>query len=288
MTYRITHSIQYHYDPAVELAPHDIRLQPRTDSFQTLKDFTLEIDPQPLGQTLTLDAMGNLVTRCWWPPIPMASLLVTAHATVETHCENPFDYLLEPWANQLPLDYPRSQYDSLSLYLNDSKPLFLSSAPISAWAQSLLCECDFRVTDFLFRLTQEIYEGYTYQQREEGAPYPPTITYQTKQGSCRDFVLLFMSACHAVELASRFVSGYEEGSPDHEQTLHAWVEVYLPGAGWRGYDPTLGLAVGDRHIALAAHRFPDLTAPISGRYRGQTQSIMCPEVSIRRIEDQEG
>lgn len=77
-----------------------------------------------------------------------------------------------------------------------------------------------------------------------------------------------MAACRGMGLATRFVSGYEAGDPDHDQTLHAWVEVYLPGAGWRGYDPTMGLVVCDRHVALVTSAWPQHTTPIAGGLRG--------------------
>ena len=282
MTYQITHSLQYDYEPAVELAPHDIRLQPRMDAYQVLEKFELDIIPKPLGTTLTLDSLGNLVTRCWWPRSPISRLSVTARSKVKTQCENPFNYLLEPWAMTLPMDYPRSQLSSLSPYLNDSNLGFSDSSTVADWAQTILADCDFNTSQFLSTLTQTIYEQWHYQIREEGNPLPPIVTWQTRQGSCRDFVVLFMAACTAVGLASRFVSGYEEGDPAHSQTLHAWVEVFLPGAGWRGYDPTMGLAVCDRHIALVAHRVPGLTTPITGGYRGQTQASMQSAVTLHK------
>ena len=107
------------------------------------------------------------------------------------------------------------------------------------------------------------------ETRDHGAPLPPSITFQKKRGACRDLVLLFMAVCRRFGLASRFVSGYQEGDPDMEQRhLHAWAEVYIPGGGWRGYDPSHGLVVADRHIALAASYAPEGTAPVKGSFRG--------------------
>nr|WP_277874380.1 MULTISPECIES: transglutaminase family protein [unclassified Leptolyngbya] len=118
---------------------------------------------------------------------------------------------------------------------------------------------------FLWELNQQIFNTCQHIVREQGDPFPPGLTWKTKTASCRDMTVLFIEACRAMGLAARFVSGYHEGDPDWKQRhLHAWAEVYLPGAGWRGYDPTQGLAVGDRHIALVAAPNSRTTVPISG------------------------
>lgn len=283
MEYKITHSLEYQYEQAVELLHHDVCLQPRTDAFQRLERFDLVIEPTPIGTTLCLDPMGNLVTRCWWPQFNKTDRLsIVANSISQTHCSNPFNYLLEPWALSFPIDYPRSQFESLSPYLNNAG-FDLNSSTIQEWAMDLAFQCDFNSVQFLSALNQFIYQEFSYQSREVGEPFPPHVTWRERQGSCRDFVVLFMAACHGVGLASRFVSGYEEGSPDHEQTLHAWAEVYLPGAGWRGYDPTLGLVVCDRHISLAAHWFPKMTTPVNGGHRGQSPSSLNSKVKIEVI-----
>ncbi|WP_225322951.1 transglutaminase family protein [Synechococcus sp. RSCCF101] len=121
---------------------------------------------------------------------------------------------------------------------------------------------------FLWQLNQRIFDRCSHEVRHQGDPYPPSVTWSSRQGSCRDMAVLFMDVCRAMGLACRFVSGYQEGDPDWEyRHLHAWVEVYLPGGGWRGYDPTHGLAVADRHIALVAAPCSRLTAPVSGNLR---------------------
>ncbi len=117
----------------------------------------------------------------------------------------------------------------------------------------------------MFALNQLIYQDCEYITRETGKPYPAGITWERKQGSCRDFAVLFMEVSRAIGIAARFVSGYQEGDKNQQnRDLHAWVEVYLPGAGWRGYDPTLGLVVSDRHIPLAASAIPNYTAAVDG------------------------
>jgi transglutaminase-like putative cysteine protease len=122
---------------------------------------------------------------------------------------------------------------------------------------------------FLSLLTEQIYRDWDIDIREEGDPYPPEETFQTRRGACRDVAVMFVECCRLQGIAARFVSGYQEGDQDAaERFMHAWAEVYVPGGGWRGYDPTHGLAVADRHIAVAAAADARFAAPIEGAVRG--------------------
>lgn len=183
---------------------------------------------------------------------------------VETSCQNPFDYMLEPWAIALPFDYPSSLLSQLQPYLKPHG--FVADGSALALGQDILVATRSNTLDFLFNLNQRIYQDCQYIIRETGEPFPPGLTWRSRQGSCRDYAVLFMEVCRAMGIAARFVSGYQEGDAQQEsRDLHAWVEVYLPGAGWRGYDPTLGLVVSDRHIPLAASAISSYTSSVSGK-----------------------
>lgn len=119
--------------------------------------------------------------------------------------------------------------------------------------------------------------------RPNGDAYEPAVTLKRGQGACRDLTVLFMEACRSVGLSARFVSGYAEGlSTRDDGELHAWAEIYLPGAGWRGFDPTLGLAVADRHVAIAASPIPVGAAPVSGSFRADSATAgLSYEVSVK-------
>ncbi|WP_404790086.1 transglutaminase N-terminal domain-containing protein [Altericista sp. CCNU0014] len=288
MKYTVTHSTTYTYGCPVFLNPHVLRLQPRTDGFQHLQHFKLQVTPAPQGQNSLLDIEGNLLTRCWWLDVPTQALHVTAISEVETLCDNPFNYLLEPWATRLPFDYPTALAEHLQPYLTPTHLGGLASDPAATHlAQEIAHAVHWNPIHFLGELNQRIYRRMRYQVREEGDPQPPSITWMQQSGTCRDFVVLFMAACRAVGLAARFASGYEQGDPAYEQMLHAWAEVYLPGAGWRGYDPTMGLVVSDRHIAVAASEWPRYAAPIDGTHRGGsgTAAALESKVSIHQVED---
>jgi transglutaminase-like putative cysteine protease len=286
MKYTITHQTRYTYPQPVLLDPHILRLCPRSDGFQQRQNHELLIEPPPTGHTRLLDVEGNLIARCWWAETAIDVLKIHVISEVETLCQNPFDYLLEPWATHLPLDYPTALMEHLQPYLTPTHLGSLASDPTATQlAQDIAHSVNWNPLEFLNTLNQRIYHQLRYQVRETGDPQPPGLTWDRQSGSCRDFVVLFMAACRAVGLAARFVSGYEEGAPAFEQTLHAWAEVYLPGAGWRGYDPTLGLVVSDRHVAIAASGWPRYAAPVSGTHRGgQGQTVLHSEVSMQRQE----
>jgi transglutaminase-like putative cysteine protease len=261
--YSISHQTIYRYNQPVWLQPHLLRLQPRWDSAQTLRAFSLHLDPAPEGQSQYADLDGNPVTRAWFNTRTEQFTIQTL-SQVETHRTNPFNYLLESWALRLPCDYPSRLLAQLQPYL---QPGAVALDPEAlTLAQDLLSEVHFDTVAFLSLLTQHLYQQCEYLTREQGDPWPAGVTWRRRQGSCRDLAVLWIEACRAVGLAARFVSGYEEGVPDQDQWhLHAWAEVYLPGAGWRGYDPTHGLAVSDRHVALVASAYPSYTAPVLGQ-----------------------
>lgn len=269
MRYHITHHTTYTYDRTVQLFPHTVRLRPRSDAWQTLEQFGIQVTPTPQGRSDLTDLDGNVLTQLWFAEaLRTESLHVTIDAVVETHIANPFDYQMATWALALPFDYPISLHNQLQPYLRSSQPI----DPIAQQlAQQLWAESDGQVQDFLFRLNNLIYCQCAQLVRETGVPWPPGLTWEKQSGSCRDYTVLFMEVCRAMGLAARFVSGYQEGDPDMaDRHLHAWPEVYLPGAGWRGYDPTHGLAVADQHIALVASADPNYAGPITGTVRADS------------------
>lgn len=233
-----------------------------------------------------VDLDGNATVKAWFKPEATQSLIVDISIEVETHRNNPFEYLLDPWAVRLPLDYPGSLLQQLQPYLQGQQTIGNGALdPIAVQlGQEIAHQVEGYVTNFLATLNQKIYQSCSYLVRETGAPLPAGITWSQRRGSCRDLTVLFIETCRAVGLAARFVSGYQEGDLNSsERHLHAWAEVYLPGAGWRGYDPTQGLAVADRHIALSASPLPQYTAPITGAFTPSAiQSTMTYHLSIDR------
>ncbi|OAB58399.1 transglutaminase [Phormidium willei BDU 130791] len=263
--FKIQHVSTYRYNQCVFLRPHWVRLRPHSNGLQTLVDYQLDVTPEPLGRSQVVDLDGNALIKLWFDK-PSQQLQVISKARVNTWQTNPFEYLLENGAHRLPIDYSSSLRSQLLAYLDPPIIVPQGGDPIaSELAEELLHLSDNQTLRFLHDLNQRIYSQCDYVTRLEGDPQTPGITWRNKRGSCRDVTVLFAAVCRAVGLAARFVSGYQEGDPDQTNyDLHAWVEVYLPGAGWRGYDPTHGLAVADGHISLAASPYPRDAAPIEG------------------------
>ena len=288
MLYQISHTTHYNYSQPVSLLPHTVRLRPRSDSWQTTRSFSLSVTPTPLQESSLTDLDGNTLVTLRFKPDETEILTVQVLASVETHRPNPFDYLLEPWATRLPIDYPSSLLLQLKPYLSGQQVLYKTGAdPIALnLAQDIMQAVDGNTLNFLSELNQRIYTGCDYVIRETGDPLPAGVTWTTRSGTCRDFAVLFVETCRAIGLAARFVSGYQEGDPNSDDRhLHAWAEVYLPGGGWRGYDPTHGLAVADRHIALVASSQSRYAAPITGSFKqaNGAQSIMTYQLTIQGI-----
>lgn len=293
MHYQITHRIIYTYDRPVLLAPHSIRMQPRCDVTQRLHQFSLTVEPEPKRSVDNLDLDGNAVTRVWFPDEPITSLTIEAMSQVETRRTNPFDYLLEPWAVRLPIDYPVSLLDRLHPYLTGQFSRLSGGGDSAAvqLAQEVWEATSGNVVSFLSELADRIYTQCGYRLRENGDALPAGITWRQKSGSCRDYAVLFTEVCRAVGLAARFVSGYQEGDVESDDRhLHAWTEVYLPGAGWRGYDPTQGLATADAHIALVACPTSHQTAPVSGTLKqaAGVSSQMRYNLKITKVDGETG
>ena len=282
MLFEIKHVTKFSYSSPVFLEPHVLRLRPRCDVSQNLHRYELLVEPESNGRTECIDLDGNSVTRLWFSGTQQ-SLSITTISTVETLRHNPFDYVLEDESLVLPAEFDNELGTSLSPYRNgDPIP-----EDISSFSNAISDQADHRTISFLSELTQQIHKSFEYFVRPEGDPWSPSVTLANHGGACRDLAVLEMEAVRAAGLPARFVSGYRAGDFEaNDQELHAWVEVYLPGAGWRGYDPTTGLAVSDGHVALAAGFDARITAPTSGSFRGTgVASSIWTSIDIVTIEN---
>ncbi|HUI28139.1 MAG TPA: transglutaminase family protein [Candidatus Kryptonia bacterium] len=284
MRFTITHSTRYRYARPAWLEPHVIRVRPRSDGAQSLRDFRVRVQPRPVGWAECLDLDGNAAAKAWFDGLT-AMLTVSTTCTVETRRTNPFDFLLEPWAAIVPLQPTGELERALAPYRHRSHP----DDSVTAFAASVLRDADNQTVSFLSTLVRRIAERCRPMVRLEGDPLPPRVTLSEGAGACRDLAVLFIDACRAVGLPARFVSGYYGGPIEAERRyLHAWAEVFLPGAGWRGFDPLQGLAVADRHIAVAAAAHFSAAAPISGTLRGgSSTTTLDVDLHIEVLDDGE-
>lgn len=279
----IQHVSRYRYSRAAVLGPHLLRLKPAAHARARVETYNLLVTGAELRWQQ--DPAGNFIARATWPNRRVTELEVSVEMAVDIRPVNPFDFTLDQSAESVPLDYGAqrkeleayTKVDDVGLTLGPKAREFLSGLPKSGPSVSLLVELNRRVKDAV-----------RYIIREETGIWSPEETLAQGRGSCRDSAVLLMAVLRSRGLAARFVSGYlvqltDEGMiPDEPKgvsrdvvDLHAWTEVFLPGAGWVGLDATSGLFCGEGHIPLACTAQPHLAAPIDG-----TTDELAREVSF--------
>lgn len=276
MRFDVEHLTTYRYSDPVSLAPHAVRLRPRQDGGFREIGWSLLVDPAPAFRSEALDAEGNLVTRLWFER-ETRHLNIVSRFTLELQGTAAPVVILDAEHQRLPVDYPAGEAQVLAPYRgDDADPL------VRALAAKLSDQADGDPLGFLALLTEALHRDIEREIRETGAPQSPVETLTRRRGACRDQTLLFLAAAHAAGFAGRFVSGYQDRSAlaTAERHLHAWPEVYLPGCGWRGFDPTRGIAVGPGHVAVAASLEAAGAMPITGSYFGTARSELSYEVRI--------
>lgn len=277
MRITVTHSTHYRYDSPVFLEPHIFRLRPRTNGAQRLLSFDLAITPPPAGTTECLDQDGALALNAWFT-VPTTEMSVKSQFTVEMLRQNPFDYILPDASLKLALWYPDPLCAALAPYRQDAHV----AESVKQFAREVAVGVQSNTLFFLRALSSQIFQTHRQIVRPNGPPWPSYETLQSREGSCRDLAVLFCDACRVMGIAARFVSGYECASAGVQQGyMHAWAEVYLPGIGWRGYDPARGLAVSTAHVAVAAGFDHDLASPVAGWYSGGANSRMEASLVLR-------
>ena len=265
MRFTVRHTTHYRYTSAVALDPHTFRLCPRGNGSQRVTHFELVIDPLPTMVSETLDAENNGVHQAWFEGAT-SDLIATTRFEVETLRANPFDFLFSDLAMAtLPAIYPDLVRATLAPYCVPQG----KDRSVFSFARAAAQDVEWQTLPFLTALNRKLHDYCEHTTREEGEPQSPAETLSTRSGACRDVAVAFIEACRCLGLAARFVSGYElTASKGNKAYMHAWAEVFLPGGGWRGYDPSRGHAAGETHIAVASGLTPPLAAPVSGTFRG--------------------
>jgi transglutaminase-like putative cysteine protease len=267
MRARLIHRFDYRYTKPVLLGPHRFCLRPRPHGFQRLIDFRLEITPDPSQLYELMAAGGDTITRARFLG-ETEHLCVVATSEVETFTPPLLEACLDEQMAQLPVQIGRLNPDLLS-NLQGWLPNGQHDAAAVDVAQEALMGSDGRSLNFLQQLIEVIQDRVKYTQRHVGPAWPAGRTLKERVGSCRDLAMLMIECCRSVGLPARFVSGYHLVEPKPERyDLHAWAEVYLQGAGWRGFDPSGMGAVDDRYIPVATSSRSDLTAAVSGTFSG--------------------
>jgi uncharacterized protein (DUF2126 family)/transglutaminase-like putative cysteine protease len=287
----LRHVTRYRYDRLIALGPQTIRLRPAPHSRAKVVAYSLKIEPEQHFLNWQQDPQSNWLARVVFPE-KVDHFTVAVDLTVEMEVINPFDFFLEPEAEEYPFAYSAELKAELEPYLKTS-PLgekfdaFLAKVPREKK----------QTTNFVFDLNASLSKEIGYTIRMEPGIQTPEETLTKKSGSCRDSAWLLVQMLRHLGLAARFASGYliqlkpdvksldgPSGTDVDFTDLHAWCEVYLPGAGWVGLDPTSGLFAGEGHIPLACAATPSQAAPISGAVE-PAEVLFDFDMSVARIKE---
>ena len=277
MLFKINHNISYTYNKPIFLERHSIKLKPKSDNTQQLHEHNIKFEPHPSSISYCLDLEGNNTIEIWFENLT-DKFSINSFSTVETLRKDPFDFIIDNSATTLPINYS----DKIKSYLYPYLKRRSTSKKINEFATKLQKTYGRETLTFLGELNSYLYKNFENVRREFGDPLDPNITLEKKSGSCRDLAMLFIEICSSLGIASRFVSGYNEIDVNiNDRDLHAWAEVYIPGGGWRGFDPSLGLAVADKHIAVASGINSLFATPVDGSFRGNNiKANMKHEIKI--------
>jgi len=283
----VEHKTVYRYSRAVKFGEHRLMLRPRDSHDLRLLDATLRIQPRARLRWLH-DVFGNSVAVAEFDKMA-DELLIHSSIVIERYPSRDTDFSIEPYAKVLPFSYPSREIPDLGRALErhyrDPERL------VTEWARKFLNNKGGATDteDFLLGVTAGIRNEFKYEERHSLGVQSPVETLTTRSGTCRDYSLLMMEAVRSVGLAARFVSGYlydpaidgVESSVTGAGATHAWVQVYLPGAGWLEFDPTNGSNGGHNLVPIAVGREPEQAVPMSGTFVGDPSDFTDMIVDVR-------
>jgi len=287
----IQHHTHYRFDRPVQLSPHIFRLRPAVHCRTPIEAYSLKIGPSNHFMNWQQDPFGNYLARVVFPD-KVQELDVKVDVIARLQVINPFDFFYEEYAEKFPFDYPEALKKELAPYLEVSE----SGPLLTAWLAHVPRK-PLPSNDFLVEINQRLYKDVNYTLRMEPGIQSCEETLGKKLGSCRDSGWLLVQVMRHLGLAARFVSGYlvqltadvksldGPSGPEQDFTdLHAWCEVYIPGAGWIGLDPTSGLLAAEGHIPLACTASPESAAPVFG-YTDECETEFTFVNKVTRIHE---
>jgi len=284
MKIRIQHRTTYTYREPVQFGQHKVMIRPREGHDIHIESSIMEVTP---GHTIhwMRDINGNSIAKVDFTETA-SRLEIYSELVLQHYDSNPLDFILEENAVNYPFVYSPDTLPELTAFTHIIYPK--DTGPLSNWLTQFWKPGGppVETLSLLQRVNQHIHDTFQYQRRDEAGVQTPAETLQKNSGSCRDFATLLLEACRSWGLAARFVSGYMvcEATEAGGASTHAWIEVYLPGAGWKGFDPTSGIVTGAQHVTVAVARNPENAAPVSGSFIGPSSAFLGIEVDVAVVQ----
>jgi transglutaminase-like putative cysteine protease len=278
---QITHRTAYYYKTPVILGAHRALVRPREGHDVHIESSLLEIEPQADVRWLR-DIYGNSIAVLTFAG-PTQKLSLFSEVVVAHYGENPLDFLIDPNALSYPFQYSTDEQIELIPYRLASYPR--DGAALCLWLSDLYTPGQLISTfELLNQLNTRIHKSFQYAGREEPGVQTPAETIALGTGSCRDYAVLLMEAARQWGFGARFVTGYIQMERDQHGATHAWTEIYIPGAGWRGFDPTNNNFAGEEHVSIAVARDAEKASPLCGAWEGPADAFDRMEVTVKVVQ----
>ena len=286
IVFDISHVTEYRYAKPVGFGEHRLMFRPRDSHDLRVLATDLKVDPEAVGVRMIQDVYSNSIALVQ-PRSPADRLRLTCLFTVEATGSRPLELPLSPDALEYPFEYSAEDRIALQHYL---APYYDADAMLMSWARSFIRnDGPTGSRELLVEMTQAIRNSMSYQPRDVEGVQAPSETLTSKSGSCRDFATLMIEAVRRLGYAARFISGYvytpglDAAAPSKATAgaTHAWLQVYLPGAGWLAFDPTNNLIGGTDLIRVGVARHASLASPVSGSWQGVTSDYLGMTVDVQ-------
>lgn len=275
---RIIHKTEYRYNEPVSFGPHRVMMRPREGHDVHIVRGRLDVDPAATVRWLR-DIYSNSIALLTFSQAS-DKLSVVGEMDVDLHDDNPIECLIDPNARLFPFQYAPEEQVELIHYRLPSYPY--EGVKLQYWLSDLCGPGQVVGTlELLEKLNTRIFQSFKYAHRDDPGVQLPCDTLARGSGSCRDFAVLMMEAARHWGFAARFVTGYIQMDEGQHGATHAWTEVYLPGAGWHGFDPTNNKLAGNEHISVAVAREQEKASPLSGTWEGPANAFNSMNVSVQ-------
>ena len=283
MKIRIRHRTTYNYSQPVWFGQHKVMVRPREGHDLHIESSVLEITPAHTIRWMR-DVNGSSIAKVDFTQMA-SQLSFYSEVILQQYDMNPLDFILEESAVNYPFVYDPDSLPELTAFMSIIYPK--DTAALQEWLGQFWKPGErIETIALLQNVNMHINRTFQYQRRDEAGVQTPAETLKKNSGSCRDFATLLLETCRCWGLAARFVSGYMqcEATEAGGASTHAWMEVYLPGAGWKGFDPTSGIMTGAQHVTVAVSRNPENAAPIAGSFQGPANAFQGIQVDVTVVQ----